>query len=52
MHMKHFDSKSKYSEDDKIKMPELMEDTIFMVLGEIFPTDRRHSSGNRLRPLS
>ena len=32
MHIEHSDSKSKYSEDDIIKMPELMVDNIFMVL--------------------
>ena len=47
---KHTDSKSKYTEEDIIKMLEFRFDNIFLVFGKCFPTDNRHSNGHKLCP--
>ena len=50
---KHSDSKSKYTEEDNIKMLEFLVDNIFVVIAEKgFPTDNRHSPGYKLCPSS
>ena len=46
----HSDSKSKYTEEDIIRMLRLLADTIFMVFQDGFPTDNRHSHGHKLFP--
>ena len=49
----HSDSKHKYSEDDIIKMLELLVDNIFVVFaGKVFKADSRYSNGNKLCPSS
>ena len=49
----HSDSKSKYSEDDIIKMLEFLVDNIFVVFcRKSLPADSRHSNGYELCPSS
>ena len=47
------DSKNKYSEDDIIKMLEILVDNIFVVFADkSLPADSRHSNGYELCPAS
>ena len=50
----HSDSKSKYSEDDIIKMLQFLADSIFMFYfcGKGFPAESWHAHGNKLSPSS
>ena len=48
----HSDSKSKYSEDDIIKMLEFLVDNIFVVFAGSLPAESRHSNGYELCPSS
>ena len=53
LNVEHSHSKSKYSEDDIIKMHEFLFDNIFVIFcGTGLPADSRYSDGNQLRPCS